>query len=77
MVVAGLPAAGASPAIITAITGLAGLAILISLAWSMGLARESVTLRLIAAIPFVLSIALVVVLMLESKFRGGMQLPGT
>lgn len=72
MVVAGMPvAAAARPAVITAITGLAGLAVLVSLAWSMGLARESLALRLIAGIPLGLSVALIVVLMLEYRFRAG------
>ena len=77
MVVAGMHTdAAARPAIITAITGLAGLAVLVSLAWSMGLARESLTLRLIAAIPLALSLVLIVVLMLESHHRAGARLPG-
>lgn len=77
MVVAGLRLdAAARPAVITAITGLAGLAVLVSLAWSMGLARESLALRLIAAVPLVLSAALIVVLMLEARFRAGARLPG-
>jgi len=77
MVVAGMKLDPATrPAIITAITGLAGVAVLVSLAWSMGLARESLALRLIAAVPLVLSVALIVVLMLESKYRAGFTLPG-
>jgi hypothetical protein len=77
MVVAGAPTeAAARPAVITAITGLAGLAILVSFAWSMGLARESLTLRLIAAVPVALSVALIVVLMLESHHRAGVRMPG-
>lgn len=72
MIVGGLPvAAAARPAIITAITALAGIAVLVSLAWSMGLARESLALRLIAGIPLGLSAALIVVLMLEYRFRAG------
>lgn len=77
MVVAGMRLAPAArPALITAVTGLAGLAVLVSLAWSMGLARESLALRLIAAVPLVLSAALIVVLMLESKHRATFTLPG-
>lgn len=72
MVVGGVPvAASARPALITAITALAGIAVLVSLAWSMGLARESLALRLIAGIPLGLSVALIVVLMLEYRFRAG------
>ena len=76
MVIAGMrldPAA--RPALITAVSGLAGLAVLVSLAWSMGLARESLALRLIAAVPLVLSVGLIVVLMLESKYRAAFVLP--
>jgi hypothetical protein len=77
MVLGGMPVDPAvRPAIITAITALAGTAVLVSLAWSMGLARESLTLRLIAAIPLLLSVALIVVLMLEYRFRAGHLLPG-
>lgn len=77
MVVGGLPVTAATrPAIITAITGLAAVAVLVSLAWSMGLARESLALRLIAGIPLGLSVALIVVLMLEYRFRAGHMLVG-
>lgn len=77
MIVAGIRVGpGARPALITAIVGLAALAVLVSLVWSMGLARESLALRLIAAVPLVLSVAMIVVLMLEGKYRAAFDLTG-
>lgn len=77
MIVAGMRIEpGARPAVITAIVGLAATAVLVSLVWSMGLARESLALRLVAAVPFALSVALIVVLMLESKFRATFDVVG-
>lgn len=57
------------PALITALAGLAMVAIGVSLLWSLGLRRESIGTRLVIAVPIVLSVLLVVALMLESDFR--------
>ena len=45
---------------ITAILGFAAIAVGVSVVWSMGLGREALGLRVIAAVPIVLSVALVV-----------------
>jgi hypothetical protein len=66
---AGAIAGVTRPVLITGIVGLAGVAIGASLFWSMGLVRESIALRLIAAVPVLLSILLVVVLILDADFR--------
>lgn len=60
----------ARPVLIAAVVGFAGIAVAASLFWSMGLARESIGLRCMAAVPILLSILLVVALMLDADFRG-------
>lgn len=57
------------PMLITALVGLAGIAVSTSLHWSMGFGSESWALRCAAALPFLLSILLIVALMLDADFR--------
>jgi hypothetical protein len=57
------------PLLITALAGLAIVAVALILMWSMGLRRESIAARLVIAVPIVLSVALVVALMLDSDVR--------
>jgi hypothetical protein len=57
------------PALITAIVGLAAVAVGVALFWSMGLVHEGLGLRLLIAVPLVLSVVLVVVLILETHFH--------
>jgi predicted neutral ceramidase superfamily lipid hydrolase len=57
------------PALITAMVGLAVVAVAVALFSSMGLAREGLGPRLLMAVPLVLSVALAVVLMLENHFQ--------
>ncbi|MES1205638.1 MAG: hypothetical protein ABUS79_06840 [Pseudomonadota bacterium] len=77
MVVAGLNlGAGARPAVITALFAFTTIAVVTSLSASMGLAREGLGLRLVAAVPLVLSLGVGVVLMLEAGFHRGARLPG-
>ncbi len=56
--------------LITVLVGWVGIAVSTSLYWSMGLGRESRALRCVAALPFLLSILLIVALMLDADFRG-------
>ena len=63
------PTPSSRASIITAIVGFALIAVGVSVVWSMGLGREAFGLRIVAAVPIVLSVALVVVLILEANFR--------
>jgi hypothetical protein len=63
-------AAISRPALITMLVGLMLVAVGVSLFWSMGLRHERIAVRLIVLVPIGLSVALTVVLMLDTQFRG-------
>jgi hypothetical protein len=68
MITAGTPIdAAARPALITVIFGLAAIAVGASLFWSMGLVDEALGLRMVVALPILLSVLLVVTLILEAN----------
>jgi hypothetical protein len=57
------------PALITAVVGLAAIAVAVGLFSVMGLGREVLGLRFLGTIPILLSITLTVVLILEANYR--------
>ena len=70
MVLAGTPVEVASrPALITAIVGLAVLAMGVSLVWSMGLGAEPRGFRLVMIIPVAFACVTAVVLILEADWQ--------
>ena len=76
----GLACASASsglerPARITALLGLAGIAVGLSFLQAMGFKRESLVSRAVIVVPVVFCVAVTVVLMLDAHTRRAMVLP--
>jgi len=63
------------PIAMTVIVGLMAVAMTVAVGGTMGLAREAMGVRLIAIVPMLLSVALVVVVLLEFHFRMGADVP--